>query len=44
MQRCRDRHDRLSAIAGLTTLNPSAQSLLPPWVRARGLAVYLLVF
>lgn len=31
-------------IAVLTTLNVTAQSILPDWVRARGLAVYLTVF
>lgn len=31
-------------IAVLTTLNVAAQSTLPDWVRARGLAVYLMVF
>jgi MFS family permease len=31
-------------LAGLTTLSSSAQSLLPAWVRARALSVYLLVF
>jgi hypothetical protein len=31
-------------LAGLTTLSSSAQSLLPAWVRARSLSVYLLVF
>ena len=31
-------------IATLTTLNASIQLTLPPWVRARGMAVYLLVF
>jgi MFS family permease len=31
-------------LAALTTLNSSAQSLLPSWVRARALSVYLLVF
>jgi MFS family permease len=31
-------------LAVLTTLNSSAQSLLPAWVRARALSVYLLVF
>lgn len=31
-------------IAVLTTLNATAQSVLPNWVRARGLAVYLTVF
>ncbi len=31
-------------IAVLTNLNVAAQSVLPSWVRARGLAVYLMVF
>lgn len=31
-------------IAVLTTLNVTAQSVLPNWVRARGLAVYITVF
>ena len=31
-------------IATLTTLNAAVQLSLPPWVRARGMAVYLLVF
>jgi hypothetical protein len=31
-------------IATLTTLNAAIQLSLPPWVRARGMAVYLLVF
>jgi MFS family permease len=31
-------------IAVLTTLNITAQSVLPNWVRARGLAVYITVF
>jgi MFS family permease len=31
-------------LAALTTLSSSAQSLLPAWVRARALSVYLLVF
>jgi predicted MFS family arabinose efflux permease len=31
-------------LAVLTTLSSSAQSLLPAWVRARALSVYLLVF
>ncbi|HJZ59701.1 MAG TPA: MFS transporter [Gemmataceae bacterium] len=31
-------------LAVLTALNSSAQSLLPAWVRARALSVYLLVF
>jgi MFS family permease len=31
-------------IATLTTLNAAVQLTLPPWVRARGMAVYLLVF
>lgn len=31
-------------IAVITTLNVTAQSVLPDWVRARGLAVYLTVF
>jgi MFS family permease len=31
-------------IAALTTLNSVAQSILPGWVRGRGLAVYLTVF
>jgi MFS family permease len=31
-------------LAALTTLSASAQSLLPAWVRARALSVYLLVF
>ncbi len=31
-------------IAVLTNLNVAAQSVLPNWVRARGLAVYLMVF
>ena len=34
----------LSWIAVLTTLNVSAQTALPNWVRARGLAVSLMVF
>ena len=34
----------LSWIAVLTTLNVSAQTALPNWVRARGLAVNLMVF
>jgi MFS family permease len=34
----------LSWIAVLTTLNVTAQSVLPDWVRARGLALYLSVF
>ena len=33
-----------SWIAMLTTLNVSAQTALPNWVRARGLAVFLMVF
>lgn len=31
-------------IATLTTLNAAVQLTLPPWVRARGMAIYLLVF
>ncbi|MEH6721348.1 MAG: MFS transporter [Aurantimonas endophytica] len=31
-------------IAALTTLNATAQAVLPHWVRGRGLAVYLMVF
>jgi MFS family permease len=31
-------------IAALTTLNVAAQTVLPNWVRARGLAVYITVF
>ncbi|HEY6641520.1 MFS transporter [Povalibacter sp.] len=31
-------------IAALTTLNATTQSILPNWVRGRGLAVYLTVF
>ena len=31
-------------IAVLTTLNTTAQSVLPDWVRGRGLAIYLTVF
>ena len=31
-------------IAALSTLNTAAQSVLPSWVRGRGLAVYLTVF
>ena len=31
-------------IAALTTLNGTAQAILPNWVRGRGLAVYLTVF
>lgn len=31
-------------IAVLTNLNVTAQSVLPNWVRARGLAIYLMVF
>ncbi|WP_157271722.1 MFS transporter [Azohydromonas aeria] len=31
-------------IAALTTLNGTAQAILPNWVRGRGLAVYLMVF
>jgi MFS family permease len=31
-------------IAALTTVNTTAQSVLPNWVRARGLAIYLTVF
>ena len=31
-------------IAALTTLNATAQAVLPNWVRGRGLAVYLTVF
>ncbi len=31
-------------ITALTTLNGTAQSVLPNWVRGRGLAVYLTVF
>ncbi len=31
-------------IAALTTLNATAQAVLPNWVRGRGLAVYLMVF
>jgi hypothetical protein len=31
-------------IAVLTTVNTTAQSVLPNWVRARGLAIYLTVF
>lgn len=31
-------------IATLTTLNAATQLTLPPWVRARGMAAYLLVF
>jgi quinol monooxygenase YgiN len=31
-------------LAALTTLSSSAQALLPAWVRARALSVYLLVF
>jgi len=34
----------MSWLMTLTTLNASAQLSLPQWVRARGLAVYLLVF
>lgn len=34
----------LAWIAVLTTLNVSAQTVLPNWVRARGLAVYITVF
>ncbi|AZV79908.1 MFS transporter [Parasedimentitalea marina] len=34
----------LSWIAVLTSFNVSAQTALPDWVRARGLAVYLMVF
>ncbi|GGZ28199.1 MFS transporter [Streptomyces poonensis] len=34
----------LAWIAGLSTLNTAVQMRLPGWVRARGLAVYLLVF
>ncbi|PVB62481.1 MFS transporter [Labrenzia sp. 011] len=34
----------LSWIAVLTSFNVSAQTALPGWVRARGLAVYLMVF
>ncbi|WP_149535447.1 MFS transporter [Siccirubricoccus phaeus] len=31
-------------IAALTTLNGTAQAILPNWVRGRGLAIYLMVF
>lgn len=31
-------------IAVLTTLNATAQAVLPDWVRGRGLAIYLMVF
>ncbi|NUS84669.1 MAG: MFS transporter [Streptomyces sp.] len=34
----------LAWIAALSTLNAAVQARLPGWVRARGLAVYLLVF
>jgi hypothetical protein len=34
----------ISWIIVLTPLNVSAQSVLPEWVRARGLAVYVTVF
>src|ERR1700759_2815817 len=34
----------MACIATLTTLNASIQLSLPHWVRARGMAVYLLVF
>ncbi|MER6915998.1 MFS transporter [Streptomyces sp. NPDC000594] len=34
----------LAWIAALSTLNAAVQTRLPGWVRARGLAVYLLVF
>jgi MFS family permease len=34
----------VSWIAVLTTINTTAQSVLPNWVRARGLALYLTVF
>ena len=34
----------LSWIAVLTSLNVSAQTALPDWIRARGLAVFLMVF
>ncbi|SFN54973.1 MFS transporter [Variovorax sp. OV329] len=34
----------LGWIIALTTLNSVAQSILPNWVRGRGLAVYLMVF
>jgi predicted MFS family arabinose efflux permease len=34
----------LGWIVALTTLNSTAQSILPNWVRGRGLAVYLMVF
>lgn len=34
----------LAWIAALTTLNATAQGVLPNWVRGRGLAIYLTVF
>jgi MFS family permease len=38
------RAGRVAWIAVLTTVNTTAQAVLPNWVRARGLAIYLTVF